>query len=305
MKRSAPTWSLPMVLTLMVLGVGVSQAEEFLSDYITVTQHGDGPDVVLLHGFACRSDVWNECVETFQDQCTLHLVQVRGLGGATLTVERPEKYLDTLRDEVARYIQERDLDHPALVGHSMGGLISLLVAGQHPDLVSRVLIVDSLPFFSLVMNPSATVESMTQPAESMAKALNDLDETQFVARSKISVANLTQSESRQAQLVEWSKASDRPTYAQLMRELLTRDARDEVQSVQCPVTVIFAFDEDMGISEQRITEIYKKNYSKVPNIAFQGVGDCWHFIMWDQPKVFSELFRESLGLQKKKTADAE
>jgi pimeloyl-ACP methyl ester carboxylesterase len=45
------------------------------------------------------------------------------------------------------------LRRPAIVGHSIGGLIALEVAERRPDAVGRLLIVDALPFYSLTISP--------------------------------------------------------------------------------------------------------------------------------------------------------
>ena len=56
---------------------------------------------------------------------------------------------------------------PVLIGHSMGGLMGLMLARQHPEDVGRLMVVDSLPFYAMVFSPQATVETARPQAAAM------------------------------------------------------------------------------------------------------------------------------------------
>src|SRR5688572_32167505 len=90
----------------------------FTSDHISVTTRGAGPDIVLIHGLAGHPDVWNDVGTTLDDRYRLHLVHIRGFGGATRTSTDSLVSVPVAR-EVARYIREMGITKPAIVGHSM------------------------------------------------------------------------------------------------------------------------------------------------------------------------------------------
>ena len=277
----------------------VAHAADFQSNYISVTKQGTGPDVVLLHGFASSSDVWKGVAEKLNNRFTLHLVQVAGFAGVPAPDKVPSNYLDTIRDEVLRYVQEQKLDDPTLVGHSMGGLTSIRVAAKSPELVGSVIVVDSLPFFSLIFNPSATAELVAPQAKAMEQFLIAQNETQFVEQAKRSIAILTKRETKRELALQWSKTSDRKVYAQLLRELMSHDARPELKEIRCPVTVIYPFDEGVNVTEERVRGLYSTAYKELDGVRLRGIADSFHFIMWDQPeKLFRDL-AESLSATSK------
>ncbi len=92
----------------------------FESDFISVKTQGTGPDVILIHGFASSSDVWSGVAKEIGPRFRLHLVSVAGLAGSPVAENVPESYLETIRDEIARYIEVGKLSKPVLIGHSMG-----------------------------------------------------------------------------------------------------------------------------------------------------------------------------------------
>lgn len=262
----------------------VAHAADFQSDYISVTKQGTGPDVVLLHGFASRSDVWKGVAEKLNNRFTLHLVQVAGFAGVPAPEMAPPNYLDTIRDEVLRYVQEQKIDTPTLVGHSMGGFTSIRVAAKSPERVGSVIVVDSLPFFSLIFNPSATAEFVAPQAKAMEQILIAQNETQFAEQAKRSIAILTKQETKRELALQWSKTSDRKVYAQFLRELMSHDARSELKEIRCPVTVIYPFDEGANVTEERVRGLYSTAYKDLDGVRLRGIADSFHFIMWDQPE---------------------
>src|SRR5687768_15175009 len=117
----------------------------FTSNEISVVTRGSGPNIILIHGLAGHTGVWTEPAEALDDRYRLHLVQIHGFGGVART--SPDSLVTAaVAREVARYVRETGLKRPALIGHSMGGTIAMMVAAHNPGLVGRVMVVDMVPF---------------------------------------------------------------------------------------------------------------------------------------------------------------
>src|SRR3546814_12890155 len=74
-----------------------------------------------------------------------HLVQVAGFAGTPAGGNASGKVVAPVAAEIARYIDEANLRTPALIGHSMGGTLAMMIAARHPAAVGRVMGVDMLP----------------------------------------------------------------------------------------------------------------------------------------------------------------
>jgi pimeloyl-ACP methyl ester carboxylesterase len=283
----------PLLLAICLLLSGRAMA--FESDYLSVKVDGNGPDLILIHGFACSPEVWSGLAKEIGSGFRLHFVTISGFAGSAAPKAGPESYLKTIRDEIARYIETERLNKPILIGHSMGGLVSLLVASHPGPKVSKVIVVDSLPFFSLIFNPFATTELVLPQAQAMEKQIAALDDESFARQAKSSASILTKSDEKKDLIVSWSKASDRKVYARYFRELMAYDARPELKTITCPVTVLQAYDEAMHIPEAQLKQLYATAYADLKTVSIKPVPGSFHFIMWDQPKGFNEAVKEALG----------
>src|SRR5450432_2901769 len=106
-----------------------------------VAVSGHGRPVILIPGLGCPGSVWDETVAHLSTHET-HVLTLSGFAGrAPITAPLAA----TVRVELAAYIRDRHLDHPIVIGHSLGGFIAYWLAETEPDLVGPVIIVDAAP----------------------------------------------------------------------------------------------------------------------------------------------------------------
>jgi len=265
----------------------------FSSPYFELTVAGDGPDVILVPGLASNAAIWNDTVSALKSQYRLHVVQVSGFAGAPANGNAGNAdILDDLANDLARYTTTLD-EAPVLVGHSLGGLVTLKTALLPDAKLDGIVVIDVLPFFSVLMDEAATAESM-RPVSAMMKAtlLAQPDDV-FETSQDAALASLVKDEQNRAIALEWSIRSDRNVMAQAMSEVLVTDLRTNMSEIRVPATVIFA--RDPAIPNMRAVEAYYQNlYAPVPDAAIVPIDDALHFIMLDQPDAFLGALRDGL-----------
>jgi pimeloyl-ACP methyl ester carboxylesterase len=108
---------------------------------LAVRETGEGPPVVLLHGFISGAAAWDGfAVEVAARGMHASAVAQRGHGESS----RPGVYsLEVLRDDVLGVLDRLGLERVDLVGHSMGGAVALLAAAHGPAAVRRLVIEDT------------------------------------------------------------------------------------------------------------------------------------------------------------------
>lgn len=98
------------------------------------------PPFVFIHGLACDRSFWTPQVEDLSCDFRCVNVDLRGRGESA---ETPPYDTTTAADDVAALILELGLDRPIVVGHSLGGLVCLLLNDRHPELVRGIVLGDT------------------------------------------------------------------------------------------------------------------------------------------------------------------
>ena len=269
-------------------------APAFTSDRIGVTVVGSGPDVVLIPGLGSQPDVWADTIAAVPGY-RYHLVHVSGFAGRPPGANATGPVLAPVAGEIARYIGEAHLDHPAVVGHSMGGSWAMMVAGRHPGLAGKVMVVDMMPFLGAMFGgPTATPESLRPIAEQMRTAI--ASGTGEPRRQQIEgiVATMVKTESLRAGVAAQSLASDPGVSAQGYYDLIVTDLRPDLARIDVPLTVLWVYPPGAPISETQMAAYYQASYAGRPGAIVRRIPDSYHFIMLDQPEVFHRELREFL-----------
>jgi pimeloyl-ACP methyl ester carboxylesterase len=114
---------------------------------------------------------------------------------------------------VADYSRRERLKMPTIIGHSLGGEVALMLGARYPDQVGRLLIVDALPFYSLLIDPATTSDSVKPQAAAFRNAMLTAPATQAEAMQSASIARLAKTEAVRPALVTAGIRSDRKTVA--------------------------------------------------------------------------------------------
>lgn len=107
-----------------------------------VRVNGDGPALVLLHGFTGSGDVWTPFVAELSRQWLVVAPDLPGHGGTDAPVDADRYRMERCDDDLACLLDELDIERTVVMGYSMGGRTALHFAVTHPERV-RALILES------------------------------------------------------------------------------------------------------------------------------------------------------------------
>lgn len=105
---------------------------------------GSGPSVVLLHGGASDSRDWVKTMTALSHLYTLYAPDLLGYGLSAST--RSSYYLSEFVEFTLAFLREINLERHYLVGHSIGGRVCLEIALRHPEMVRRLVLIDTVGF---------------------------------------------------------------------------------------------------------------------------------------------------------------
>lgn len=110
---------------------------------VHLVREGDGPPLILLHGFGGSSWSWREVVPELAKAHQVVAIDLHGFGW-TERPREPEAY--TLRGQERLVLTVADrlgFERFDLMGHSYGGAISIFLAGRNPERVGKLVLVDA------------------------------------------------------------------------------------------------------------------------------------------------------------------
>lgn len=107
-----------------------------------IVEQGEGPLVVLLHGFPLFWWTWRRMVPALAEQgFRVVAVDMRGYGGS----DHPPHGYDptTLAEDTAAIIRSLGEDRATVIGHGWGGIVAWTMGVLHPDLTDGVVAVNA------------------------------------------------------------------------------------------------------------------------------------------------------------------
>jgi pimeloyl-ACP methyl ester carboxylesterase len=102
---------------------------------VHVAEAGDGPPLLLLHGWPQHWYVWRHLVPRLSGEFRLIMPDLRGFGWTTATPRGYEK--EQLVDDLLRLLDALGLDQVDLVGHDWGGWVGFLACLRAPQRFRR------------------------------------------------------------------------------------------------------------------------------------------------------------------------
>ena len=115
---------------------------------VNVREYGNGAGagaIVLLHGYTGSVEWWSDVAPKLAEETGRKVVAVDlvGHGGSESPLDSDAYGAEGQALAVARALAALKADDVVLVGHSMGGHIATAVAQREPDLVDRVMVIDT------------------------------------------------------------------------------------------------------------------------------------------------------------------
>lgn len=103
---------------------------------------GQGPTLLLLHGFAADKNVWLKQAELLTPHFHVIAPDLPGWGDST-RIDGASYNIDAQAARLQGFVDALHLPRFVLIGHSMGGAIAGVYAAQHPEHVAELALLDS------------------------------------------------------------------------------------------------------------------------------------------------------------------
>lgn len=244
-----------------------------------VTGNPEGKPVVLLHGWGCTVDTVASIAEALEDTRRVVSVDLPGHGKSSeppLLSDGKPWGVEEFAGCVRKLIGMLGLRNPALVGHSYGGRVSIVLGAEMP--VEKIVLVDS---------------AGVKPRRSMKyywkvysyKALKKI--LPLVAGKK-KATEIIERRRKKSGSADYNQAS--PMMRMVMSRSVNQDLRHLMPKIQAPTLLVWGENDNATpLSDARKME------RLIPDaglVAFKGAG---HYSFLDNPGQFRAVIRNFLS----------
>ncbi len=288
-----------MIKQVLVFGISLILGLTFASRgnrIISTEVRGSGQPAILIHGMACSAQVWDDVASYYSNRYELHLVTIAGFGNNN-TIES-QHILRAVRDELIDYVVSRSLNKPILIGHSMGGFLSLWAAVTRPELFGKIVSVDGVPYFPTLVMPGITPETAAPLLEMMQQNMTGQDYETARATQEMMIASMIGNEAKRPMVVDMAMKSNGAVIAKAMGEMYTTDIRSLMAYLESPVLVLGSWYgyRDFGTTMESAKAGFKAQFENNSDLVKVKMAEtALHFIFYDEPEWFFKAVDTFLG----------
>lgn len=215
---------------------------------------GAGEPMVLVHGLSESTRLWYRNLPALAERYRVYLIDLPGFGA--MRKFRRQFDLKQSGAWLEGWMRAVGLETAYLVGHSMGGYISMAVAARHPEKVRRLVLVDSigihfdLPVKRLVY-PALKAIARTMPAFWTCIGYD------YLRAGPLMVLNAS-------------------------RQIITLDTSDVLAAVRVPTLVIWGENDDLVPFS-----LGRQLHERLAGARLFVLAGANHFCMFEQPCEFN------------------
>lgn len=254
---------------------------------------GDGPPVVLLHGFTSSGQTWRNLTDALKDTYTVISIDLPG-HGKTVTPDRSMKECCT---DLAFLLQSLHYTRVHMVGYSMGGRVALSFAYYYPELVKSLLLESASP--GLRTEKERFERKSTD--EKLARRIEEDGIFSFVAyweNIPLFESQRSLPEEIRIKVQEERLAQKEKGLAMSLRKMGTGSQMplwSKLEEIQTP-TMLLA-----GEYDHKFVTINQEMQQKLSSAILRVVPSAGHTVHLEQPKIFSTKVLQFLYEQEQET----
>jgi len=241
---------------------------------------GTGEPLVFVHGLGSSGQDWAKQAEAFADRYRVITFDVRGHGQS----EKPDGpySIPLFAADTAALLRALEAVPATIVGLSMGGMIAFQLAVDAPDLVKRLVVVNSMP--------EAKLDSLRDRwiywSRRLVSSLLGMRATGELIARRI-FPKPEQGTLRHEFIERWA-ANDKQAYLATIDAIAGWSVVDRLNDITCPALVVAAADDYTPVA-------VKRDYvDRMPNATLEVIEDSHHATPVERPMTFNRVLEAFL-----------
>ena len=257
---------------------------------VAVSDAGDGPPVVLLHGFACGKRMWFHQTRALRRHFRVVAYDLRGHGLTGAPAAATDYSAAHLARDLVGVLDALKIERAAIVGFSLGGGPALALAASRPERVSRLVLAD----VGAGADDPLKIEGMARRWGSLIRR-GDIDElVADMLRSELFKVYARRSARARRHMAGLIRATPIDGLRFTLSEVLAKRkslfrATGVLKAVQAPTLVL------VGQEDYACSKAARLLAGTIPNAALKVIVGSGHMAPLEQPAAFTAALMEFLG----------
>ncbi len=253
---------------------------------IAYLREGEGRPVVLIHGIPTSVYLWRDVIPPLSREFAVCALDLLGYGDS----DKPPKADLSVRAQaayVAEFLMRVGLTHATVAGHDIGGGVAQLVALDRPELVKRLVLIDTVAYDSW---PGPEIDRLKDPAWDkiieridLRKGFREALLRGMVFKDRVT-DSLVEEYVRPFDGVDGRRAYLRCARALNNRDLLIRAA--EIERLSLPVLILWGEADDY-----QDPAVGQRLADRLRSARLVVLKDAGHFLPEDQPEEIARVMR--------------
>lgn len=244
---------------------------------------GQGPTIVLLHGFAARKEVWLKVAPMLTAHFHVIIPDLPGWGESS-RVPNASYNIDNQAARFSDFVETLHLQHFLLVGHSMGGAIAGVYAAEHPDHVAELALIDS---FGLKFKEN----DFAKEAMSGKDPFIFDDRAGFLRANALAFDHVPDLPGRIIDVFVKDNIANRAfienTFNELREESQTMSLQNRLDKLTMPTLGMWCRDDK--IIDPSALDSLRSGLTHAPAISTSILNGCNHMPQMEKPQEFSQI----------------
>jgi len=253
---------------------------------LETTEIGQGPTIVLLPQLGGRRLMWMPVAKKLMSRFHVVMVDLPGHGDSPM----PDPFsLQIAAAALDPVLARQNPDSTVLVGHGVGGLVSLIEAGAHPERMKGLVVI------TVAARPEQPIPDQQQKLffQMLDEHYDDFLRNIYVQMSRDSAQGAAMN--AQAALVP------QVTMKAWLRELLTNDLTSIVKKLKVPL--LYVGSEKRWAADETWPQVAKRmGYDEAPQVSWRRIGASGNYVPLDQPDSLATAIAEFAGRSLQATA---
>ncbi|RZQ52214.1 hypothetical protein C1E23_15090 [Pseudoalteromonas phenolica] len=286
-----------LIVLFTAITAALNSAQVWAHNHFTVKTVGNSQtnnaDIILIPGLMSNGEVWQSTLDTIKDKHRVHVVSISGFADSQKPTnfsmyELQNKLIDFITEENRKSEVSSDvINKSILIGHSLGGFLAMSIALEKPELVSKVVSVDGLPYIGPIFTGTnqTTPASLSNQAERILLMHKSITQAQLAKQTANGIFIQATQPKHQKHIIDMAERSDTVTVGRAMHYLMSNDLRPSLTEIKADLLILGAsggFNDNSR--KQAVEQLYKGQVANLPNAVVKMNTTSRHFIMYDDPK---------------------